>query len=41
MKKMIILALIASFTTTVYSHGERTDKNGCYKESKTGTRHCH
>lgn len=41
MKKFIILALIASFTTAVYSHGGRTDKNGCHNEKKTGTRHCH
>lgn len=41
MKKVIILALVASFATTVYSHGGRTDKTGCHKESKTGTRHCH
>ena len=41
MKKVILLALIASFATTVFSHGGRTDKNGCHNETKAGTRHCH
>jgi hypothetical protein len=41
MKKAILLILIASFATTAYSHGGRTDKNGCHKETKTGERHCH
>ncbi|TCB17304.1 YHYH domain-containing protein [Acinetobacter sp. ANC 5045] len=41
MKKVIILALIASFATTVYSHGGRTDSTGCHNDNKTGTRHCH
>jgi len=41
MKKVILLALIASFATTVFPHGGRTDKNGCHNETKTGTRHCH
>ncbi|MEG2446464.1 MAG: YHYH domain-containing protein [Acinetobacter sp.] len=41
MKKFIILALVAAFATTAYSHGGRTDKNGCHKDKSTGERHCH
>lgn len=41
MKKVILLVLITCFATSAFSHGGRTDKNGCHKESKTGTRHCH
>lgn len=41
MKKVILLILITCFATTAYSHGGRTDKNGCHNEKKTGTRHCH
>ena len=41
MKKVILLILITCLATTAYSHGGRTDKNGCHNEKKTGTRHCH
>ncbi|WP_180084886.1 YHYH domain-containing protein [Acinetobacter sp. YH12145] len=41
MKRILVLALIASFATAAYSHGGRTDKSGCHKESRTGERHCH
>ncbi|WP_143223872.1 YHYH domain-containing protein [Acinetobacter sp. ANC 3903] len=41
MKRIIALALIASFATSAYSHGGRTDKNGCHKQRSTGERHCH
>ncbi|USE84346.1 YHYH domain-containing protein [Acinetobacter tibetensis] len=41
MKKILIFILITSFGTTAYSHGGRTDKNGCHKDSRTGDRHCH
>ncbi|MGD9699466.1 YHYH domain-containing protein [Acinetobacter sp.] len=41
MKKIIILALIASFTTAAYSHSGRTAKDGCHKQRSTGERHCH
>lgn len=41
MKKVILMILITCFATIAYSHGGRTDKNGCHKETKTGKRHCH
>lgn len=41
MKKISILLIAALFTTSIFAHGGRTDKNGCHKESKSGERHCH
>ncbi|WP_143223864.1 YHYH domain-containing protein [Acinetobacter sp. ANC 3903] len=41
MKKIIVLALIASFAAAAYSHSGRTASDGCHNDSSTGTRHCH
>ena len=41
MNKIITFVLLTIFATTAYSHSGRTDKNGCHRESSTGTRHCH
>lgn len=38
----IILVLTALFSvSTTFAHSGGTDKNGCHRESATGTRHCH
>ena len=34
-------ALNISAQSSDVIHSGRTDKNGCHKETKTGTRHCH
>lgn len=41
MKKISILLIAVLFTTSIFAHGGRTDKNGCHKEAKSGERHCH
>ncbi len=28
-------------SSTITEHSGRTDKDGCHKDRKTGTRHCH
>lgn len=28
-------------TNTEVNHSGRTDKNGCHRDTKSGTRHCH
>ena len=37
----IILLLIFAVPDIAYAHGGRTAADGCHKNSKTGTRHCH
>lgn len=40
MKKIIAIALqLASGLASAHSGG--TDKNGCHRDTKTGTSHCH
>ena len=41
MKKLILIIALATTSITVFAHGGGLDKNGCHKETKTGTRHCH
>lgn len=43
MKKFFALLVLSAMLVSSFSqaHGGRTDKNGCHKEKKTGTRHCH
>lgn len=44
MKRILSLIILTTFTLTsitAYAHGGRTDKNGCHKDKKSGTRHCH
>lgn len=43
MKKIILAILIGGLLASSFSmaHGGRTDRNGCHKDTKTGTRHCH
>ncbi|WP_373431879.1 YHYH domain-containing protein [Acinetobacter sichuanensis] len=41
MKKLLVVLIVSMFTTLAYSHSGGTDKNGCHKDSKTGSRHCH
>lgn len=36
---MGLLALVLAGGASAHSGG--TDKNGCHKDSRTGTRHCH
>jgi hypothetical protein len=43
---MFFGAVNASASTTAYgsevvSHSGGTDKNGCHRDTKAGTRHCH
>lgn len=37
----ILIAMFALTSAVAYAHSGRTDKDGCHKDSKTGTRHCH
>lgn len=43
MKRIFIIIALLAIVSSSFSiaHGGRTDKNGCHKEKKTGTRHCH
>lgn len=43
MKKIILAILIGGLLASSFSmaHSGRTDRNGCHKDTKTGTRHCH
>jgi hypothetical protein len=43
MKKpiFIILILATIFSGFAFAHSGRTDANGCHKNNKTGTYHCH
>ncbi len=41
MKKLIFVAALVMFASQAYAHGGRTDKNGCHRDTKSGTRHCH
>jgi len=42
--KSIFLALCLAASlmqATTWAHSGRTDKNGCHRDVKAGTRHCH
>lgn len=43
MKKIILAIIIGGLLASNFSvaHSGRTDKNGCHRDKKTGTRHCH
>lgn len=41
MNKILFVFLTFSLASTVFAHSGGTDKNGCHRESATGTRHCH
>jgi hypothetical protein len=41
MKKTILVSLIFLIATSISAHKGRTDKNGCHKDKKSGTTHCH
>lgn len=36
-----VSASIAVSSGDVVEHGGRTDSNGCHRDTKAGTRHCH
>ena len=38
---IIAIILSTSTSTAVYAHGGRTAADGCHKDKKAGTRHCH
>lgn len=37
----LIIALTIFFSTILYSHGGRTNSEGCHTNRKTGDYHCH
>ncbi|MDH5232070.1 MAG: YHYH domain-containing protein [Gammaproteobacteria bacterium] len=37
----ILLFSLLVFASATHAHSGRTDSNGCHKDSKTGTTHCH
>ncbi|WP_370654041.1 YHYH domain-containing protein [Methylophaga sp.] len=43
MKKLTVLFIVLmTFGASLsYAHSGRTDKNGCHKDTKAGTYHCH
>lgn len=41
MINVVFVFLTCSLASTVFAHSGVTDKNGCNRESATGTRHCH
>lgn len=36
-----VSASTAAYGSDVVSHSGDTDKNGCHRDTKAGTRHCH
>ncbi|WP_223288760.1 YHYH domain-containing protein [Halomonas neptunia] len=36
-----VSASTAAYSGEVVEHGGRTDSNGCHRDTKAGTRHCH
>ncbi|MBP9477192.1 MAG: YHYH domain-containing protein [Sebaldella sp.] len=38
---ILVTVLLLILSSMSFSHGGRTDKNGCHVEKKTGERHCH
>lgn len=40
MKKLIAIALLLA-SGLVLAHSGGTDSNGCHRDTKTGTSHCH
>ena len=43
MKKLTVLfiLLMTLSSSLSYAHSGRTDKNGCHRDTKAGTTHCH
>jgi hypothetical protein len=43
MRKILSIVMLTMLLSTFvsFSHGGRTDGNGCHVDRKTGTRHCH
>lgn len=41
MMKVIVLLTMLFLVSGTFAHSGGTDKNGCHRESATGTRHCH
>lgn len=42
MKTFLALIIMASIgVSSAWAHGGGTDKNGCHRDTKAGTRHCH
>ena len=38
---LLLAFLLLAGASTAYAHGGRTNAQGCHKDSKTGTSHCH
>ncbi|WP_182407547.1 YHYH domain-containing protein [Psychrobacter sp. GP33] len=41
MKKLLVVVLAATFVSSAFAHGGRTNSAGCHNDTKRGTYHCH
>ena len=43
MKNLLIALIVTALAAPMMAsaHGGRTDKDGCHRDVKAGTRHCH